>query len=278
MTAPSDIRLTSGLRAVQMFALDTNGFILPSASGSAGRYTGTEISGAHVWEFTEPEPRKITHVGDDRVIAVDFLPPQDGISGNLRTGKVNDVVDALVNGITAVEAGEKNFLLINTDQRGNEPQVGMMVYAQSLDDATGGRVWDGMIFPKAQLYALESGFGGEAKEKTYAFVPAIVTKHIWGSSFSSGSTMSGSSAGGGARTAQGVRFVSKYRPRLIGYSGDGSADTFPFETDKQAVDVNKVLCWIDGVLTTPSSVTTAQVVLSAPLGSGKNLTVFYEYA
>lgn len=270
------IRSGAGFRSCTLFALDSNG--LPLGNSASVPYQGVKLSGGKVFTFTDPEPRKIFHTGDDSIIISDLLPPLEGVSAELHAGKLNDIVDALITGQLAFSAGEMALFGGGTDKRGFETQVGLIAFQHApdgdVDNGTAGvGGWNGVIFPKCVLFQRETGFNDQPADRVYSVMPMIVSKHLWGPQFST--------AVEGFTRAQYIRTYGRGRPVVMSWMSAASPGTsvFTFPLDKPAVSVNKIKVYVDGVektLTSDYTTTVAAVTLVSPVIS-KNVTVLYEY-
>lgn len=272
MTAPSTIRSGVGLRHVQILAIGADDY--PAATGTSA-YEGVTVSGARSLTITDPEPRQIVYQGDDSVFALDSLPPTEPISGELRTSKVSDVVDALIGNDKSITVGEAKLFPEGTDQRGNENQVIMLSYRQALDtdpDSAnfGARSWEFRLIPRALLIARDGSLDENPEERLYSVRPQFATKYPWGVSFATTTE--------GCTRAQLFRGVSQYKPKLIAFNGDNATVAFAFPSAAPAADVAKVKVWVNGVVTTPSTVTTTNFTLSSTPATDANVVVFYEVA
>jgi hypothetical protein len=274
MTAPANIRSTAGFRSVTLFELNTAGYpigsltlepIIPytvsgstisgstvavpagtAVSGSVGYY-GLIHSGAKMLTITDPTPRIIPHVGDDGVLALQVLPPLEPLTGELTVSKTNDPIDKIVSSAKLVQIGEKNLMGEATNLRGFENQVGALAYAAALDTdpnsaSFGASQWDFRLFPKANVFLRETGYGQEANERMYSFTPMYVTSYIWGTQFTV--------AIEGFTRAQVIRGNSQYKPLLVSYLGDGATVSFPLDSNRPAVSVDKMSVWKNGAIQT----------------------------
>lgn len=273
MSTPSTIRSGVGFRHCQVFGLDSDGY--PAAT-DATVYEGLRISGAKALTINDPEPRQITHTGDDRVIALDVLPPQEAVTGELKVAKVNDVVDALLTGQSSFTVGEAKLFGVGTNERGNEVQVGLLAYRQTLDTDPesanfGARRWEFRLMPKALLVPREGSLDENPEERAYGVYPQFVTKHLWGVSFTDDTE--------GFTQAQVIRGVSEYKPNVGAFQGDGTTTVFDFASDDQAASTDKIMVWVDGVEQT-SGITKAtdKITFTAAPSSGAMIVVFYETA
>lgn len=244
MTAPSTTRSGVGFRYCNIFGLDANGY--PAAGAvPATAYEGLLLSGAKTLTITDPEPRRIVHVGDDAPFALDVLPPNEAMSGELTISKRNDAVEAAITGKLSFAVGEYKFMAFGDDKRGFEAQVGLMAYRQSLDTDPvssnfGKRIWELKIFPKVILVPRESGFDENPEARLYTVVPQFVTKHLWGTAVAAGTE--------GVTRAQGFGGVSEYHPKLVAWLADGTEDEFLFPTTAPAQATGKIVAWNNGVI------------------------------
>jgi hypothetical protein len=271
MTEPSVIASGVGFRNLRVFALDGNGYI---AAPDENAYEGVLVSGVKNFNVTDPEPRLITHVGDDAPFALDILPPLEAITGQVSVGKQNDTLDAVLTGLKSYTVGETKLFSVGTDKRGFEAVVGALAYRQTVDtDPTsseyGARRWQFKILPKVTFFPLESGYSEATEERMYTVRPSFVTEHIWGTAFSEATE--------GCNRAQLVRGISQYKPKIVAFRGDALTTDFLFPTDAQAQSADKTSVWRNGVIQSASYTWDAASIsfLVAP-DDGDNITVLYE--
>lgn len=261
-----------GFRDLRIFALNADGYI--DATSPSVAYEGLYLSGVRDLNINDPEPRLVTHLGDDGPFALDSLPPTEPVTGRLVSGKQNDTIDALLTNTKSFAVGEMNLLGVGTNQRGFEPQVGLFAYRQAEDTdpestSFGVRRWQFKIFPRVQAITLESGFQDTPEERAYIVRPSYVTRHIWGTAMTLATE--------GFLRSQLMRGVSQYKPKLIGFRADGTATVFSFSAASQAASTAKVVVWVDGVLQTSGiTVTTASVTFAIAPTTLKNISIVYE--
>ena len=266
-----EVRSGVGLRHVQALALDANGY--PNATDTNAE-EGVHISGANTLEITDPEPRRITHVGDDRPIATDVLPPTEPVTGMLTVSKINDDVDAILSDDQSFTVGAAELFGVGTDSRGDENQVCLVAYQQALDTdpssgAFGLRRWNFYIIPKAVLVRQESGLGNDPTQVQYSICPQFTKEHVWGIAFTTTTE--------GFEQAQALRGVSQYKPKIVAYNGDTSTTTFAFPSATPAASTATVAVWVDGAVNTPSTITTTNVTLAAAPDTDSRVVIFYEH-
>jgi hypothetical protein len=235
------IRSGVGFRNCVIFGLDANG--LPLAT-STTPYEGLRLSGAKVLTITDPEPRRIPYPGDDGIISIDVLPPNEAITGELHTGKMNDTVDAVLSGQKAFQVGSMTLFGEGTDQRGFEPQVGLLAYRQAQDTdpdslTFGKRGWEIRFMPRAILVSRDVGFSDQPDDHIYTVIPAKVSSHLWGGAFTLATE--------GMLQAQIVRAASNNKPKLVAWKADGVLLNFLFPTAAQAVNTSTITVTKNGV-------------------------------
>lgn len=242
MPTPNVVRSGAGVRNFQIFALDSNGY--PAATTTAA-YEGIQMSGIRSLTITDPAPRVVTHFGDDRVIALDVLPPTEALSGEMVVSKINDTADAaLQGGPKSFTVGQFKLYPVRTDKSGSESQVGVLVYQQAVDSDRdsasnyGKRYWNCNIFPKAWVFPRQPGFDENPTAVTYTVQPQIVMKHLWGVDFNTTTE--------GVDDAQVIRGVSIDKPHLCAFKGDGSTTNFTLTTPATSVASMKVWDATDG--------------------------------
>lgn len=272
MTAPGVVRSGVGFRSVQLLALNTDG--RPAATDTSA-YAGVQVTGARGLSINDPEPQQIVHSGDDRPFALDVLPPTEPISGELTVGKTNDTVDALLSDDAAFTVGEAPMFAIGSDSRGDENQVAILCYRQTLDtDASsanfGDRRWEFRVFPKVFLISREGGLTADPEERMYTVRPQFITAHLWGTSLSTSTE--------GCEQAQGFRGISQYKPRIVSWQGDNSETTFNLEATYPAQSTDKIAIWVDGVLQTADiTKATDSVQFTTAPTTDADVVAFYEH-
>ncbi len=273
MTAPTGIRAGVGFRHCVIFALNSNG--VPNAT-STSPYEGIVLVGSKALTVTEPEPRRIPYPGDDTILSIDVLPPLEAITGELRVGSTNDILDALISGVSNVTVGEALLHPVGTEKKGYEPQVGILAYRQGQDldpnsPNFGRRVWDFRIFPRAWLISRDQGYSDNAEERVYTVAPVKVTQHLWGVPFSLTSE--------GAKSAQMLRGVSYYKPKIVAWKADGDENEFLFPNDSPAADNSTISVFVDGAeVNSEITKSTTKITFNSAPQAGKIIVAFYGIA
>jgi len=269
MTVTSGNQLAVGARAGFLFPLNSDGF--PAASSTAV-YEGLELKGLKAGDLNVPNPRVITHAGNDRVLANDFLPSLEPITGEVRVANLGMDANAAVMDVNKFSVGEMAFMPWGTDKQGSEIDTGLFLFQQSLDTTSKLRRYRVIIAAKTRAIPLASGMNENPNEQRYQIVTNPSSKHIWGTSLVEATE--------GATEAAFIEGMSTYRPNLVAWKADGTEDNFLFPTSKPAADhtTPKITVWDNGTLKS-SGVTYAAdgiTFTSAPT-SGHIIVCLYEY-
>jgi len=248
-TTVTGTQLATGLRRAVVFALSSG---YPAASGTSP-YEGLETIGPKAYALSEPDVRRINHVGGDSSLALDFLPATEGVTAELRVAGQDIPLDAFLSGVKVMTIGESKVMAAQTDQQGYEPDVALILFQQSLDTLTKSRNWKYYVVPKARVVAFHGNMDENPAESRYQIAPNPSTKHLWGS------TMTVAGAEGASQSGFLVGH-SEGRPAIIAWKADGSTLAYLFPTSKPATAVGKVVVWVNGVeQTTGITVTTTGV-------------------
>jgi hypothetical protein len=265
-----------GTRYGVLIPLDTDG--LPSiGTTTAVPQQGTMIAGIKTAATADPEPQRFTHYGQDRPQAQDSLPPTTVGSFTLTADSVNLIIDAMAEGNNVVTINNGKWRAGNSDQRGNEPILGSMFYRQALDMQPGSgtygklRQWNIRIYPAARISPTTQPYEAGLTDKSYAGTPTPTGLTIWGQTYTE--------ATWGNSYAEYTEGVQDYEPRLNWFLGNGTLQAFQLShppATTTALDV-----WIDGTLTTPSSVNTSTTnpafTLSSAAGTNQKKIVVLVY-
>lgn len=276
MTAVTGYNLPVGMRHFRIYELTAAG--LPNASSTAA-YEGVHVSGARAFSVNDPGPRRISHYGDDHVLDVDSLPPTEGLSAEVRTAKVDFAADAIFSGIATGAVGEALERPRGHDKEGEEAQVGLLLYQQSLDASTGSdkgeRRWNGTMFPKALVRQQPRSMAQDTEETIYNVTPQVVTQRLWGDALES--------ATDGYAQAQLFEYMTEDKPHVVAWKQDAGAATtsFAFPSDKPATATGKVhVVTVNGTVTSPTTTLTTALQWNTTDKPAANaiIVAFYEYS
>lgn len=274
MAAPSGKEYGVGARYATMFELGSDGYFIPATSDPQDAYEGVQLVGAQTFNVNLPDYRRISHQGDDRVLQVDFLPPTEQATAELNVAEEDLSNLAIMTSVIVRTIGEAKMIGLATDQQGNEPDVGLLLFQQAVDES-GSRRWRSYLIPKARLSPRPSGFNENPATHNIQVAMSISSAHIWGTAFSA--------VDDGFTESQLLIVHTQYKPKLVGFEGDGTTTVFSFPAAFQAQATTKIHgVWVNGVvqvITTDYTATTAAITFEAGSipASGENIVVFYEY-
>lgn len=271
--AASQITSASGLRRLQFFVLDSDGVPNGDQSGADG-YDGVRLEGVSGVSPTIPDVQPISHIGDDRVFAQDFLPPNTAPSMTINTAKSNLTADATLTDTKVQTIGETKVGGFLTDKQGSEVDVLMLYYRQAIDtDASsagfGTREWQVWMWPKVRIIPKGAGADqGAADQNQYNVIPTAARQFPWEVSFSE--------ADNGFTESFGLRFTGENPPVLERWTGDGALATFNLTWTPVSTD--KFSAWENGTPLTVSSVDTANktVTFSTTPANAAKVIGWYE--
>jgi len=268
MSTVSGKQRSVGLRKVQAYVLDSNGW--PAGATGQNLYTGVDFEGGRAFTINTPNPRAISHDDNDIVQQIDYLPSLEGATGELRVGIDNQIVNAALTGVTEYELGEAKLVDWQTSRQGNEPDVALLMYQQSLDTSLSTRRWRLFIADAAKAIPKASNFTGEKSETVYNIALSPAENHVWGTARADG-TEGNTKAAFSTGMAEG-------KPQLGFALGNGTETEFTFAADEQATAVGKIECWVDGVLqSTGITVAVTGVTFAAAPAADAKIAIKWEY-
>ena len=169
-----------GLARAWIYALNPQG---TPYGQSTTPYRGIEMVGPQDLTLTIPTPQKKTHLGNNQPLQVDFLPPTEAISAQIKCSEDDQILYALLTGTKRYSLSDATVVGWGTNIAGAEPQVGMVISQQALDE-TGTRNWITCIFPKCLIYPHLGNMDPNPKVQTFDVAPCFVNSHIWGVAYS----------------------------------------------------------------------------------------------
>jgi hypothetical protein len=257
-----------------MYLINSSGYPDGDESGAVA-YDGIRLEGAKSFTSTVPDPRIVTHTGDDRAFAQDVLPPTEMETATLTTGKTNLSLDAALTG-TKVEdlLGDVNMGVTSSDKQGAEPQVMVFGWRQALDTEKGSstygqRRYITRMYPSCRIIPKPASMeDGAADENSYSVVPTVVTKTPWGKALAEITN--------GATEGQSLRFISSNPLMMNKWNGNGTLSTFTLSNTP--ISATKTRVHANGTVATVSSVDTVAktCTLSTPPANLSEVVAWYE--
>lgn len=273
MTPPQKL-FGIGARYAAVIPLDPTTGLPVNSGASATLSTPYQVEGIKTFTPNDPDPQLITHYGDDRPQAQDSLPPTEAMSAVFTTDKTNLTLDAALadNDVRTYQTTSK-WLAQNTNKQGAEPQVAFFTQRQALagDPSTPSefgkrRVWESYLLPSTRIISKSNAFEQGATDKTYNCIPTIVKQTPWGESLSESNW--------GAVDAQILHGVQEYQTRLAYGYGNGTLTGFILPV--APVGTTYLNVWVDGTLTTPTTLTMATPAFTLAAAPGVDKLIWCE--
>jgi len=233
-------------------------------------YTGVGIYGIREFNVTDPEARRIPHFNGDRVELVQQFPSLEAPAGTISVDGADLNLNTVLANVKKRTSDSMEFMPFMTDQQGNEPAVGLLVY-QAAKKTTGVIGWHFNIIQSTTMIPKRGQFADSNYTTVFNMAPNAVPNHLWGEALTV--------AADGTESAGVVSGFALYPPRITTWIADGVEDTFSFNTGEEAYDVNyQVFKATAGVVTeVVSAITKATDTLTFDVApaSGVKIMVFH---
>lgn len=242
MAAPSGKQYGSGFRHARIYELTSGGLLAASATTP---YIGLQAVGARAFDITIPQSRRVSHVGDDQLLATTRLPRIEASEATIRVARNDYDLYALISSTLKATIGEALHVGYGTNKQGYEQDVCAMLSQQTIDADTGLTRWRTYIIPVTKLTLNPASLTENANEYTLETTLSGVTKYPWGIAFSNSVE--------GYTRAEVVEAMTENPVMLTAWEGDGSTLEFDFEASHQAPATGKIhAVTVDGVIATPT--------------------------
>ena len=213
-----------GVRRGRIYELDQYGH---PAAQDANPYIGLNLYGIRAFNLTDPPARVISHFDGDRVAQQQTFPPTDASTGSITIDGSDMDISALVGNVIKRDISGIEILPSMTDQRGNEPLVGILVY-QAAKDSSGNVGWHTRIVPRTTAIKSDGSFGENNYETTYNLAPSASDSHLWGEVMTDDDD--------GTQHAGWIEGFSPNPAMVTAWKANGVVTEFPFEDDHPATD------------------------------------------
>ena len=213
-----------GVRRGRIYDLDAYGH--PAATSTAP-YIGLNVYGIRAFNLTDPPARVISHFDGDKVAQQQTFPPTDASTGSITIDGSDMDLSALVGNIIKRDISGIEILPSMTDQRGNEPLVGILVY-QAAKDSSGTIGWHTRIVPRTTAIKSDGSLGENNYETTYNLAPSASDSHLWGEVMTNDAE--------GTEHAGWIEGFSSDPAMVTAWKADGVETDFDFEADHNATD------------------------------------------
>lgn len=258
-----------GVRRGRIFELDAYGH--PKAPDTSP-YIGLNVYGIRAFNLTDPPARVIPHFDGDRIAQQQTFPPTDASSGTITIDGSDMDLSALVGNVKKRDISGLEILPSMTDQRGNEPLVGILVY-QAAKDSSGNIGWHSRIVPRTTTIKQDGSFGESNYETTYNLAPSASDSHLWGEVMTDNAD--------GTQHAGWLELFGPNPAMVTAWKADGVETDFPFDTSHQSPDaLYSVFRAVAGVVSTFSSgltKTTTGLEFNYAIASGTIIMAIHQF-
>jgi len=214
-----------GVRRGFIYELDQYGH---PAAPDTDPYVGSNIYGIRGFNLTDPPARVISHFDGDKVSQQQTFPPTDASTGSITIDGSDLDLSAIIGSVKKTTISGIEILPSMTDQRGSEPNVGILVY-QAAKDSGGSVGWHTRIVPKTTAIKQDGSFGENNYETTYNLAPSASDSHLWGTLLTD--------TDDGTEHAGWVEAFSPNPAIVTAFRADGAEDTFVFDTAFKPTDI-----------------------------------------
>lgn len=256
-----------GTRKAIAYELDQYGVIKPVDTTA---YYGLPIYGVRNLNMTYPQARIIPHFDGDKVGLTQVFPPNQPASGTLVVDGADLNLQSILSGVIKRTISGIELMPMLTDQQGNEPAIGLLVY-QAGKKTTGAEGYHLQMIPSTKAVPRGGPLSENNYETTYDLSPSATTRFLFGLGLTDNDD--------GALAAGITDGFAFNKPWIVAFGGDGSEDTFPFDTDKQAFDnTYKVYQSVAGVVTevtTGLTKATTGLTFAYPVADGTTTLAIY---
>jgi len=290
-TITSEPFVFSGFHKGVAYAL--NAYNRPDASAAdpyIGPYCGHELYASKTFSLTVPATRKVSHIGNDRLLKVQQFPPQEPITGEVGLGAEDLDLVALVTGATIITKAGAKGMIYGSDLQGSEPNVGFIMLQDALAES-GPQRYRNLFVPSTKAVPRSPGLGADPIDMIYDLAPDVVDHHLWGELLSILSDPSDPNSGvseSGATSLAYEELFSAYELRICSFIAQTDQVAFTFPEDKQAVNATDLAVFTalaDSVVEEAASgytaATTGVTFNTAPVttyGAGTEVHILYQLA
>ena len=251
------------------------------AAGSQDGAPAAQLDGVKNAPHTVVEPESVTVTGDNSVLGQFQFEPAELASFVLEVGTRDLTFEALCQGTAVHDAGD---LSIGVVQPGGVSYQDMclLVEAEAKSRAsgtTGVAAFETLLIPNCTIVPLMRDGYQERAAGTYRYRVTVnaVDSYPWGLALND--TNNGTTEGSG------FIITSENRLHMMAFTGDGSETTFNLDYTPAEESGDKVLVYVDGVLstyTTAYTVSASAKTMTFETGSipasGAKIVVLYEYS
>jgi len=206
-------------------------------------YCGIEVYATKAYSPTLPAPRKVPHVGNDRLLHTQIFPGQEAASAELSVGCEDLDLIAMLAGTTIKQLAGMNMLPHLHDLQGKEISVGAILYQAALSRLTSAQGYHFHFISSSKMVARIPGAGNDPIDLVYDMTINPSSNYLWGAPLSPLSDACDPFSGVpdmGVEEAGILSGFSEFEPRIAAFISKASEDTFLFPANMQAADATKI--------------------------------------
>jgi hypothetical protein len=280
------VYMYSGLQNAVAYELNAMG--RPKAAAGGLVYVGLEVHATKVYNLTLPAPRRIPHIGNDRLLATQIFPSQESATGELNVGSEDLDLIAALTGLTIKETAGLSMLPHLTDNSGKEPNVGFIFWQAALSKRLKKQGIHFHIVPSTKAVPRIAGAGENPVDLVFDLAPNPSEYHLWGEAVAPLADvydpLSGVSDTGAFESGVWSGF-SDYPNRIAAFIAAALQTEFLFPASRQAISTTNVAVFsgaqTDEALTEVSAadytVAADGVTFDIAPGVGKEIQVVYQH-
>lgn len=233
----------SGFHRGVAYALNSYGRPDPSAADPyIGPYTGLDVYATKTFSLVVPATRKVSHLGNDRLLKVQQFPPQEPITGELGVGAEDLDLVSLLTGVTVISKAGAKGVPYGSDLQGSEPNVAFIMVQDALAKS-GPQRYRNLFVPSTKAVPRTPGMGADPIDMIFDLAPDITDSHLWGELFSILSDPSDPFSGvseSGADEAAFEIYFSEYEMLICSWLAQAAQTEFLFKESQPAANVSDI--------------------------------------
>lgn len=265
----------SGLQAGIVYELNAKG--RPKAVNTTA-YTGIDVYATKSYNPTLPSPRKVAHVGNDRLLKTQIFPGQEPASAELSVGSEDLDLIAMLAGTTPKSIAGMSLLPHLHDLQGKEVSVGAILYQAALSRTTSAQGYRVHFITSSKMVVKLPGAGDSPIDVVYDMTINPSENYLWGAAIAPSGV-----ADMGVLEQGILSGFSTYEPRIASFISGAATVEFLFPASMQAANVNDIAVFTAAaaddaaVLVDPGDYTTALTGVTFDITPGLNKEVHVVY-
>jgi hypothetical protein len=278
--------LYSGFQLGVIYELNSKG--RPKAVNTTP-YTGIEVYATKAYSPSLPQPRKVPHTGNDRLLKTQIFPGQEPATAELSVGAEDLDLIAMLAGTTVKQIAGMNMLPHLHDLQGKETQVGLILYQAALSRVTSAQGYHFHFISSSKMVVRLPGAGESPIDVMYDLTLNPSEYYLWGAALAPLSDIYDPLSGvpeTGVFEAGIFSGFSEFEPRIASFISGNNTTVFDFPASMPAVDVAKIAVFTaqptddETVLVPASDYTPAVtgVTMDTGLTTGTEVHIVYQKA